>query len=332
MAMAHSMQRPPPLSVDNPILEDAGHLVGELSPDGSIRSLKPGPFPNEGATPNPRNRNDTAVSGEIWNRYSTSSSATELSDTTSDEDYDTLKVDPSAVVIGGKGGGFLAREDQTWNEKYLEKHYKGASERAGEVRGERRQSIPVKLERTGKAGRYLLTSDDPELRELLAAVAERASGDGKKRRAKFSDLIFTRQFTAFDRQNPVSAASPFHGFFTLFWLGVFMSILKVAGENWRTYGSAFGKNEILHIMFSREVAVLGVTDGVMCGGTVIGFLLQKTIAQGWIRWNGAGWVIQNVSDFCYKSCCRESRPRTSSGYGLVLRHIGYADISHFVPL
>ena len=293
--MTHSTERQPPLSADNLVLE-ACRLAGELAPDGSIGSLKPDLFLNTGATPDPRNGNDIAFPGKILDGYSRSSSATDFSDTTSDEDYDTLKVDPSAVVMGGKGGGFLAKEDQTWNEKYLEKHFIGTSEeRSGETRRERQQSIPVKLERTDKTGTYLLTSDDPELRELLATVTQRASGDGKKRRAKFSDLIFTRQFTAFDRQNPASAASPFHGFFTLFWLGVFMSILKVAGENWRTYGSAFGRNEILHIMFSREVVVLGVTDGIMCGGTIMGLLLQKTIASGWIRWNGAGWVIQNVS-------------------------------------
>jgi sterol O-acyltransferase len=278
--------------MDNPTLEDAYHFVGELASDGSIGSLKADLFLNTDATPDPINGNGAA------NRSGTGSYSTDFSDTTSDEDYDTLKTDPSAMVMGGRGGGFLAREDQTWNEKFLENHYRGASEeRTDETRRERRQSIPVILERTDKTGRYLLTSDDPELRELLAIFSERASSDGKKRRAKFSDLIFTRQFTAFDRQNPASAASPFHGFFTLFWLGVFMSILKVAGDNWRTYGSAFGKNEILHMMFSREVVALGVTDGIMCGGTVVGLLLQKTIAQGRIRWNGAGWVIQHVSIF-----------------------------------
>jgi hypothetical protein len=29
-------------------------------------------------------------------------------------------------------------------------------------------------------------------------------------------MVFTRQFTAFDRQNRESAESPFHGFFILF--------------------------------------------------------------------------------------------------------------------
>jgi sterol O-acyltransferase len=285
------MERHPPLAAAP---EDVYRLVGQLASDGSIGSLKP----------DLREGSGIASSGTILSGDSRSSSTTEFSDTTSDEDYDTLKVNPSAAVMGRKGGGFLARENQTWSEKQFEKHYEGVKrgsvDRTNEAGAERRQSFSVKLEKTDEIGRYLLTSDDPELRELLAIITERTSSDGKKRRAKFSDLIFTRQFTAFDRHNPASAASPFHGFFTLFWLGVFMFILKLAGENWRAYGSAFGRTEIIHIMFSREVAVLGMTDGIMCAGTIMGLLLQIAIARGWIRWNRAGWVIQNVSGFCYK--------------------------------
>jgi sterol O-acyltransferase len=299
--MTLSIEQHPPLPANNIALEDACRLVGQLEPDGYIGSLKPDPFLNMDNTSGSKDRNDTPFTRKVSSRDSGSSSATEFSDTTSDEGYNRLKVDSPAILAGAKGSGYLSREDQTWNEKQFERHYEGVKgrspEKTSEIKMERRQSFSVKLEKTDKTGRYLLTSDDPELRELLAIVAERATGDGKKGRAKFSDLIFTRRFTVFDRQNPASATSPFHGFFTLFWLGVFMFILKVAGENWRTYGSAFGRNEILHMMFSREVMVLGATDGIMCASAVMGLLLQKAVAQGWIRWNGAGWVIQNVGDF-----------------------------------
>ncbi|KAH0565893.1 hypothetical protein GP486_000723, partial [Trichoglossum hirsutum] len=298
--MTFSVEQHPPLPAGNLALKDAQRLVGQLAPDGCIRSLKPDPFLNVDEMSGSEDRNDAIFSRKISSRDSGNSSATEFSDTTNDEEYDTSEVDASTMVARGRYGGYLSKEDQTWNEKQFERHYEGVKggrslEKKSEIKMERRQSFSVKLEKTDKTGRYLLTSDDPELRELLAIITERAAGDGRKGRAKFSDLIFTRQFTAFDRQNPTSAASPFHGFFTLFWLGVFIFILKVAGDNWRTYGSAFGKNEILHIMFSREVMALGLTDGVMCAGTVMGLILQKTVAKGWIRWNGSGWVIQNVA-------------------------------------
>jgi sterol O-acyltransferase len=115
------------------------------------------------------------------------------------------------------------------------------------------------------------------------------------RRSKFSDLVFTRQFTAFDRQNAASAESPFHGFFTLFWLGTAIYMMKLAAENWRQYGNILGTNEIMGLMFHRDVMVLGLSDGVMCAGTGFGLILQKLIFHGVISWNKSGWIIQSVS-------------------------------------
>ena len=82
-----------------------------------------------------------------------------------------------------------------------------------------RPSITVKLEKIDKAGYYKVHTEDNELRALLKQGFERSKdGEIKKKRSRFSDLVFTEQFTAFDRQNPASSASIFHGFFTLFWL------------------------------------------------------------------------------------------------------------------
>ena len=73
-----------------------------------------------------------------------------------------------------------------------------------------------------------------------------------KRRGKFSDLVFTQQFSAFDRQNESAANSPFHGFFTLFWLAVAIFVVKIAAENWKKTGSVLGTNEIMKLMFRRD--------------------------------------------------------------------------------
>ncbi|KAK3350188.1 hypothetical protein B0T25DRAFT_570764 [Lasiosphaeria hispida] len=58
-----------------------------------------------------------------------------------------------------------------------------------------------------------------DLLERAAAVAP--SKGGRRRRGKFSDLVFTRTFSAFDRHNP-EANNIFHGFFTLFCMAVFL--------------------------------------------------------------------------------------------------------------
>ncbi|KAL2178305.1 MBOAT, membrane-bound O-acyltransferase family-domain-containing protein [Thermothelomyces heterothallicus CBS 202.75] len=118
-------------------------------------------------------------------------------------------------------------------------------------------------------------------------------------RHKFTAPVFTRAFTAFDRQNPNAANSPFHGFFTLFWMAVFLFVVKIAATNWRAHGSPLGTNEIMRTMFEgshgREVLVLAVADGVMCAATGFGWALQRYgIRGGWVDWDGAGWILQNV--------------------------------------
>ena len=71
-------------------------------------------------------------------------------------------------------------------------------------------------------------------------------------------------------------------------------LVRVAAQNWKLYGSVLGKAEILHIMLDRDILVLGLTDGVMVGSTVIGLLLQKAVQHEWISWRRTGWIIQNV--------------------------------------
>lgn len=159
----------------------------------------------------------------------------------------------------------------------------------------RRKSIQVIIDDSGKHGRYTFTPDDPELREIIKAGIERQAGKlPGKSRSRFRDLVFTRQFTTFDRQNPRAASSPFHGFFTLFWLAMGLLLLRIAALNWKTQGSVFGRAEILHLMIDRDLFVLLATDGAMCFATSFGFVLQKAIAKGYLTWDGSGWIIQSI--------------------------------------
>jgi sterol O-acyltransferase len=157
-------------------------------------------------------------------------------------------------------------------------------------------SLPIKLKETDQVGQYLLTTEDANLlKEVLRhnAYLER-SGISETRRFRFRDLKFTRQMSTFDRQNPKFTSSQFRGFFTLFWLGVALFLVKVAANNWRTYGTIWGKNEIIHLMFRKDVLVLGLTDMVLCCSTLFCLGLQRVIQRGYLRWSGLGWVIQNV--------------------------------------
>jgi sterol O-acyltransferase len=230
------------------------------------------------------------------------------------EDYDALKPSLQTLVKGGKGGGmgevspangekmpgFAARVPTADGEVVFETIH-GTSV-TPKTPLNRRRSIQVVLEKTGKKGRYILTANDPELREILQSHLKREANSldpSKKQRTRFRDLVFTRRFTTFDRQNPLSAESPFHGFFTLFWLGMGLLLIKVAATNWRNTGSVLGNAELLHIMFERDVVVLGLTDLTMCLSTSFGLGLQKLILKGYITWNRSGWIIQNIWQTLY---------------------------------
>ncbi|OCK83702.1 MBOAT-domain-containing protein [Lepidopterella palustris CBS 459.81] len=241
-----------------------------------------------------------------------------------EEDYDTLKLDPETLVAGSKGGGRMKdttpsgriRGDSVSTEGSTNdgKIYEPIRSRIPEnilshsipqhsEKNGRKKSIQVILERTDKNGRYTLTADDPEIREILRTRIERETSakGGKMSRKRFRDLVFTRQFTTFDRQNPLSSTSPFHGFFTLFWLAMALLLFKVALQNWKSQGSVFGNAEILHMMVDRDLVVMGLTDGAMTLTTGFGLLLQKLIANGYLSWNGSGWLIQSLFEISFIS-------------------------------
>ncbi|KAG5966594.1 hypothetical protein E4U58_002504 [Claviceps cyperi] len=114
-------------------------------------------------------------------------------------------------------------------------------------------ALHTSLVRDGSVVR-IYAEDDKTLRELLERRSESARNPDKarKQRRKFRDHLFTHQFSAFDPHNAAAANSPFHGFYTLFWLAVALFMLKTSVNNWIMYGTPFGSNEIMNIMFHRD--------------------------------------------------------------------------------
>lgn len=155
---------------------------------------------------------------------------------------------------------------------------------------QQRKSIRDVLDNSSK--KSLLAED---LRQIIRAGMQnevaKLSGQSK---ARLRDLVFTRQFTTFDRQNPSAAESPFRGFFTLFWIAMALLLTRIAAGNYKEEGSVFGSAEILHLMVDRDLFVLLATDGAMCFATSFGFFLHKAIAADYLSWSGSGWIIQSV--------------------------------------
>lgn len=284
--MAETGSQRPPLPSNNTL--DADQLTGKLLDTGEA-TLTAEANGKPSAT-----RTETRDFGE-------SSSAIEDEDGSDDtEDYDNMELDPDTLVanrrsladINDPGAAAVGGLDGMANGRTSTETTSTAS---------RRKSIQVKLERTDRKGRYILTADDPEIKEILRKGVERdqLQNGEKKPRVRFRDLVFTRQFTTFDRQNPASSESPFFGFFTLFWLAMVLMFIRVAMHNWRDYGSILGPNQIAKMMFSHDVFVLGLTDGVMTALTAEGLVFQKMVKMEWINWARSGWIIQNVWQVLY---------------------------------
>ena len=276
--MEEAVEGARPRLKQNDTLDRAPRLAGQLSRDG-VANLD-----IDKANGNIKLDLPTGVSLDLATP-GPSAAGSAVSD---DEDYDTMRLDPDVLVR--TANGVPARQPSDSSHSGDEERQNG---RAG-------SSVQIRLEKTGKRGRYKLTADDPQIREIIRRGLEReAALDSRKQRSRLRDIIFTRQFTTFDRQNPASSESPFFGFFTLFWLCLIGMLVRVATHNYRMYGSVIGKQELLKMMFGRDVWVLGVMDGVLCAATVVGLGLQKLIAKSYLDWNRSGWIIQNLWQTLY---------------------------------
>lgn len=300
--MAPFAEQPPPISTrvsSSSSLDNAPRLVGQVNADGiaSLEVDKSYSPPQTG--PKPRSLK-AALDAATRDREKSGTDTTSDNASASEEDYDALAHDPMAVKLGGKGGGYGEGTSSNAHNN-IEKTYEELKP-PGKSRPPpgRRKSIPIILKKSSEKGKYLLRADDEALRNILRLSVEREKNPASaKRRSKFSDLVFTRQFTTFDRNNIESAGSPFHGFFVLFWLGIAIMVLRIAATNWKDFGNVLGSNEIMGMMFHRDVIVLGVSDGVLFGVTGFGYVLQKLILKGWLSWNRSGWIIQSIWELFY---------------------------------
>ncbi|ODA83112.1 hypothetical protein RJ55_01621 [Drechmeria coniospora] len=170
-------------------------------------------------------------------------------------------------------------------------------------------------------GVNVFPDNDKEIQNFLRRVVQKVKDPQAKTKTRFSGLVFTHQFSAFDPKNAAAASSPFHGFYTLFWLAVALFVFKISAENWRQYGTPLGTNDIMKTMFRRDgklpsytctspvlkppiltsstvvtgnVLVLLLSDGVMCGLTGVSWLLQQLVFHGYLDWDNGGWIVQNI--------------------------------------
>lgn len=154
-------------------IEDVHQLVGQLDSNG-IASLSADPNYSRPSISNPPRSLKSAL--KAVGRSQNSGYTTPES---SEEDYDALKHDPTAVIVGGKGGGFDESEKSSGDSGILANGSRTYEDIETVAKSKpmppRLTSIPVTLNKLKEKGRYILTADDAALREILKLGIERVN-------------------------------------------------------------------------------------------------------------------------------------------------------------
>lgn len=219
-----------------------------------------------GSAPDHRPRGQPRSLGEALREAGISLESTgAASDTPSEEDYDE-NVRPNYMQEGqSKNQGRFERN----NDRSQQKQEHGQKQEQSlrnrklfKVNNEMLSQLDTFLVRDG-SGIRVYAENNKTLQELLEKSSEFAKNPEKavKQRRKFRDYLFTHQISTFDPHNLAAVNSPFHGFYTLFWLGVALLMLKISVNNWMMYGTPFGSNEIMKTMFHRDGELIQSLQG-----------------------------------------------------------------------
>ncbi len=159
---------PPAAASRTSSIDRVPQLVGQLNSEGIASLQADHTYTQPRRSEHPRSLKvalDT-VGGSRRN-----SPADSVSESASEEDYDTFRHDPMAVVADGEGGGF---ENGTAAETNGSKTYESLKSPSNSRPSPARlKSIPVTLNKLKEKGRYILTADDDALRQILMSGIER---------------------------------------------------------------------------------------------------------------------------------------------------------------
>ncbi|EJD47986.1 MBOAT-domain-containing protein [Auricularia subglabra TFB-10046 SS5] len=131
---------------------------------------------------------------------------------------------------------------------------------------------------------------------LKVSQPQRAKGSKKVRAV----ITFEPRTSHFDTNNARTGQNEFRGFFTLFWISIF--ILTV-----QTYVTSFERNGYplslaFATLFSRNAFTLALSDGVLVASTGLSVLFVKAVQKGWIRYYYTGIVIHHTFQTLMLAC------------------------------
>ncbi|KAH7926040.1 MBOAT-domain-containing protein [Leucogyrophana mollusca] len=107
-----------------------------------------------------------------------------------------------------------------------------------------------------------------------------------------SMITFTPRKSHFDTTNESSGANEFRGFFTLFWISMFLFMVQTYISSFEANGYAL--SFAFATMFSRDAITLALSDLLLVLTTALCVPFAKAISKGWIRYYWTGVIIQHL--------------------------------------
>ncbi|KAI0040748.1 MBOAT-domain-containing protein [Auriscalpium vulgare] len=105
-------------------------------------------------------------------------------------------------------------------------------------------------------------------------------------------IAFVPRRSHFDIENEQSGANEFRGFFTLFWISLFLFTVRSYVRSIETNG--YPLNFEFASMFSRDARTLALSDAVLVLSTGLCVPFAKAVQKGWIKYYYYGVVIQHL--------------------------------------
>ncbi|KAL1747630.1 MBOAT, membrane-bound O-acyltransferase family-domain-containing protein [Schizophyllum fasciatum] len=115
------------------------------------------------------------------------------------------------------------------------------------------------------------------------------SSTSKKLRAL---ITFTPRKSAFDTTNELSGSNEFRGFFTLFWISMFIFTIRTYITSIETQGAPL--NFAFATMFSQDAVTLFWSDMALIASSVLCVPFAKALATNTVRYYWTGVILQHI--------------------------------------
>ncbi|KAH9019150.1 MBOAT, membrane-bound O-acyltransferase family-domain-containing protein [Lactarius hengduanensis] len=131
---------------------------------------------------------------------------------------------------------------------------------------------------------------EQQLGDLVRLVLKSSRSQYSKKLKEAVAFVLRRSH--FDIENERSSTNEFRGFFTLFWISLFIFTVRTYVRSIEKHGAPL--NLRFATMFSKDARTLALSDAVLVLSTGICVPFAKAVSKGWIRYYWTGVVLRHA--------------------------------------